>query len=213
MRQSLAAALKTRLGGQLVRSPQATRIIVIGGVAAGKTTARSIITKVLASLEIMPAILGIEEAHRQLCPPPARPGLYHFDKQGALILERRETQIPQALSLLTEQCQKSMYRFVLELAVKDVTQVLMDRFSEVLPEAIIVHVSAPLSVRLARNSSRGSLRMPMELFDLIPDSLSLADRERLRRAGASLIDVSNDASESDFAARLNHLVLSAFRDR
>lgn len=190
--------------------PQTTRIIVIGGVAAGKTTARAIITKALASLGITPRILGIEEAHRQLCPPPAQPGQYHFDEQDALILERRETQIPEALSLLVKQCQESMDNFVLELAVKDVVEALMDRFATFLPQAIIVNVSAPLSIRLVRNSSRGRLRMPMELFGLLSDSLSSTDRERLRRAGVSLLDISNDGSESHFATSLNRFVLSTF---
>jgi hypothetical protein len=188
------------------------RIIIIGPVAAGKTTARDAIRKALVDRGIMPTVLGIEEAHRQLCPPPDRPGYYHFDEGGALILEQREVQIPEALTLLGDLCWTAKDNLVLELAVQDVAQTLLDGFPAILPESVIAHVNAPLSDRLNRNASRGSLRMPMEVFKLIPVSLSRIDSDRLRKAGASLINLSNNRDKGHFAAKVTRFVNRTFGD-
>jgi hypothetical protein len=174
-------------------------IFLAGPPAGGKTTARRVITRALRAHGLSIADFSIEEAHRLLCPRPDRPGLYHYEPSGALVLERREEQIPEALALMAEKCkQASDGGFVAEFTHPDTAVVLCSYFAGLMTGATVIYITAPGQVRLQRNQRRRKLRIPQAVVEKAPEELSEEDRAELAARGAGVYTIENRSTKTAF---------------
>jgi nucleoside phosphorylase len=203
------------------------RIFLTGPPAAGKTTARETVLETLAqggwgnTRE-----LGMEEALRELLQPDLTASdetskqSYQLDVDGALILNNRETQLPEALALLVDHCfaaDRDGHGFVAEIAYKDPHLVLLGPLRLLLRGALVLHLRAGLEERLRRNQRRGPLRMPEEIVREYQDNLEDAQANALERAGAELrvfhtTRVSPDQTQSEVANTVGNF-LTRLRER
>lgn len=165
------------------------RIFIIGSPAAGKTTLRTLIIDWMASQGHKVAILGIEEANRALFPPNADDDTYIYTEEGSIILLQRDTQIPLTLSWLATQCAEAARStgFILELAHQKIGDALTAIAGDLLQGSLILHLSAPLELRLQRNAQRKALRIPPEIVVSIPEKLTPAEVTELTTKGATLM--------------------------
>ena len=180
------------------------KIFIVGPAAAGKTSARRIIKQILAHRDIAVADLSIEDAHRSLCPPPGRLGYYHYDRHGALILEKRDQQIPAALRFLAQACFRASTTtgFIAEFTHSEPTNALQDYFGDTLPNATILQISARLSDRLQRNRMRKRLKIPEEVVTSEVENIDEEGQATLASYGASVYNIKNISSKGAFSRNI-----------
>lgn len=173
------------------------RVFVIGPPASGKTTTRDFVAEWLRKRGATVVVLGIEEAHRELLPPDGEDGSYHYDDYGALVLHARERQIPSALDLLARQSRaaRAAAGFVMELAHARVGDALLSVGGELLDGALVLHLTAPLALRLRWNAQRKSSRVPEEIVRSYAERLSAEEERRIESTGASLFKLEADNLE------------------
>ena len=177
-----------------VRPP--LKIFLVGPAAAGKTTARKIVLNILSKQNLAPVDLSVESIHRMLCPPPSQPGHYHYDEYGALILERREQQVPEALRLLARECCRSGSKgFVAEFTHQATGAILRQYFAGSINGATVLHITASLSDRQRRNAERRHLKVPAEVVNNSTEVMCEDDRVNLTAAGAIVYSIRNGARQ------------------
>jgi len=198
----------TDFAGAALTETRVARIFLIGPPAAGKTVATDYLLSHMLFSSHNLAHYSVELAHRQLC-PESLSGDYAYDCDGALILHSPETQVPEALALLASQCrQSSQTGFIAELTHPSVATVFATFFADLLSGSLIIHISAPLGLRLARNEARRCLRVPRSVVEAVGDVLSPAELRYFSSAGAQLISLSNTESIDSFRAKLEQLACS-----
>ena len=171
----------------------ATRVVLIGPAGAGKTTALGVAVEVLRGIGWSGDIISIEECQREVCPRGREDGTYFYDSDGALVLLKREEQAAAARERFVERLGAALHRgFVAELGQPQASGFLIERLSPVLDGVLVLHVTAPLSVRKQRNECRTDLRMPDAVLTWIEEQLTPDSVDRLKKLGAIVRNVDSN---------------------
>lgn len=117
----------------------------------------------------------------------------------------RERQTSEAVTLLATKARQSN-SYICELTIANISEVLTREFASDLSGALVLHITAPFGVRASRNESRGALRMPDELLDSIPGSVSSRDQEALRGFGAEFKELDTVGELRDAENRICKIV-------
>jgi len=144
-------------------------VIVTGPPASGKTTVRSAIRTIFADHFPNYSEWGVDDILRQMHLSGELNGVAEVDEDGALLLTPGSNAVSIALDRLLKRRVKSLHPALIEVPIDD------HWFSSFLSSGLagrsmVIHLRAPLAVRVARNSNRtreristeGMLAMPAE---------------------------------------------------
>jgi len=183
------------------------RVFFLGPAGAGKTTALSATVEELLRAGWGGEIITIEDCQRDVCPRGREDGTYFYNSDGALVLLERERQAAAARDRFVERCKAAVARgFVAELGQPHAAVFLLQRLSPVLEGGLVVHVTAPLSIRKGRNEARTDLQMPEEVLAWIEEMLIPEHRGRLEQAGATVRELESVVPLDLFLGKVRTLV-------
>lgn len=159
------------------------RVFIIGPPASGKSTARLYLEEYLRDMNMDFCSIGIDEAHRELSLAGNCSDQYRIEDDGSLVLLNREVQIPLAVDWLVKWADSQQSSFLLELAHDNVVEALELFNVHVVRHSLLLHVTAPVDLRIERNTKRGESRVPPEIVRSYPDSLRSDEITRLLSLG------------------------------
>lgn len=179
------------------------KISLIGLPASGKTTAGGYIHQWSKGQGYDLARRPIDAIHRELFPPggPAEGQEYRYHPGGILEFLQPDILIPQSVCRLIEVCHEDVSAqkgFVMECSISELTGAVRDNVFDVrslLSGALLIVVSAPLSMRMERNRARSpNERVPDHVMEYNRGEFTLHDYCSVGCCGADVRNVSNTVS-------------------
>lgn len=156
-----------------------------GPPAAGKSTFRATAESWATAQGLDFRSVGIEDIHRQQCPPNRKSKDYYYDGAGALVLLRPDVQIPAAERALLDLVSGRPRLTFAEAGFGSLSSVVQEH-PAAFSNATILYFSAPLGTRLTRNDGRGELRIPPSAVARYPETYTDEDERVLAAVDAEI---------------------------
>lgn len=188
---------------------------MLGPIAAGKSTARRFAAAALRDHGWVGDVITVEECQREVCPPGAGDGRYLYDASGALILLDRDRQAHAARKRFAEKCYLALPKgFIAEIGQPRASQFLFQEARLALSGAIVLHVTAPLTVRETRNGSRteANERMPAEVLTWIEEGLSPEDANQMGSAGARVYELDSNVLLENYLDEVRRILVECYHE-
>lgn len=191
-----------------VIKPSAPHVLLTGPTAAGKTSLISTIEQVVkAEWKKEFYTVTIESCQRAVCPPNEMHSGYYYDSTGALVLVNRESLALLARAEFIRRCRDALSKAVIaEFGQPDPLRYFIDNLPDFLRGALVLHITAPLTVRASRNASRGELRMPDEVLEWIEEHLDAGASHDLQAIGGHIIEINSTVPKDILINRVDEEV-------
>jgi cytidylate kinase len=198
--------------GNLMQPP--VSLIVTGPPASGKTTVRSAIRAIFSDRFPDYAEWGVDDVLRQMHLDGELNGVAEVDENGALLLSPGSSAVSVALDRLLDRRLESPHPALIEVPVDDrwFSSFLSSGLAE---QSMVIHLRAPLSVRVTRNSNRTRARISTEGLLAMPAEFSVNVAQRMASCVQCLLTLDSTLPERAMQEVGSHcaaIYLSSYHD-